>query len=388
MLTSSMIKKFFPHLGLIATLLIATPWAGASTKYFPLSSLKGTSNHQVIASPVNYQGRDALHVTVSPDHKSIEEGGCDNCTFVAVKGTKFSHGTIEIDVAGKPQVGAPDWAKGFVGVIFRADLKKDKYEGLYLRPVNAKLPDQLQRNHSTQYFSYPDHPWHKLREAAPGRYESYAPMEVGEWTRMRIDVDGTKLRLYLNHSNEAALVVNDLKLGADQKGIVGLFTEPGTDAYFSNLKVTNKEPGFMADPVIPLSVADAQTLIQPFYDLFSMQGNEKDARSAFAKDWKSYYSNTGFRDLDQTMGFVMGPWRQMLPDSRWVQDDIAVTRDNRIIVRGTLSGTPAGESFFGAPVTGKPISIMTLDMHKVVGGKIVETHHIEDWISAVNQLKE
>ena len=259
-----------------------------------------------------------------------------------------------------------------------------------MRPKNAVADNQLQRNHSVQYFSAPDHPWHVLRKATPGKYEAYAPIEVGQWTKMRVDVDGTKMRLYLNGSTLPTLVVDDLKLGADHSGGLGLFTEPGTDAYFRNLVVTPREKGFITTPATQLGVAEAQDLIRPFYDLFTLDGNEDEAaaRAIFADGWVSYYSNEGFRTLDETMEFVMKIWPAMLPNSKWVQNDIAVTTDNKIIVRGTLTGTPAGETFFGAPVTGKSISIMTLDMHKVENGKIVESHHIEDWAGAVQQLAQ
>ena len=44
-------------------------------------------------------------------------------------------------------------------------------------------------------------------------YESYADMEAGAWTTMRIEVAGTKARLYVNGASQPCLVVNDLKHG-------------------------------------------------------------------------------------------------------------------------------------------------------------------------------
>ncbi len=365
---------------------LAASAAFAETQTFPLTSLEGTENHEVITTPVRYKGFEALHVTVSPEHKSIEQGGCDNCTFTSLDGIDFSNGSIEIEVAGKPVENAPNWARGFVGILFRADVAAGKYEGVYLRPRNATAKTQIQRNHTLQYFSIPGHPWHALRKETPGHYESYAPLETGAWTKMRVDVDGTTMRLFLNGSSTPALTVNDLKLGADQRGTIALFTEPATDAYFRNLVVTPREAGFSQESEPRLSEADAGALIKPFYDLFSLKGKEEDARAAFADTWKSYYSNEGFRTLDETLEFVVNTWPKMLPNSKWVQDDLSVTTDNEIVVRGTLTGTPAGETFFGAPVTGKSISIMTLDTHKVVNGKIVETHHVEDWARGLRQL--
>lgn len=63
-------------------------------------------------------------------------------------------GTIEVDLAGQPAAGAPDTARGFIGIAFR--LQGDgSYEYIYLRLTNGRA-DQLRRNHSTQYSSNPD----------------------------------------------------------------------------------------------------------------------------------------------------------------------------------------------------------------------------------------
>ena len=206
----------------------------------PLLTVEGMTAHEVLAKPTRHAGRDGSHVTVAPDHKSIEQGGCDNCTLLMVDGIDFGNGTIEIDVAGAPTSGAPDWARGFGGVVVRADAAATTYEGVYLRPLNAVAGDQLGRNHTLQYFSYPDFPWHALRKSDPGAYESYAPLEPGAGTHLRLEVEGDRAELYVNHADEPALVVGDLKHGPDLRGTIGLFTEPATDAYFRNLIVTHQ----------------------------------------------------------------------------------------------------------------------------------------------------
>ena len=44
-------------------------------------------------------------------------------------------------------------------------------------------------------------------------------------------------RLYLNDNPQPVLVVYNLKLGADNKGAIGLFVDSGTDAFFRDIKV-------------------------------------------------------------------------------------------------------------------------------------------------------
>ncbi|MDG3085541.1 DUF1080 domain-containing protein [Vibrio hannami] len=206
----------------------------------PLTSLESLQKNSVNASVVTYKGFKAIHATVLTNHKSIEDGGCDNCTYLSLTDVIFSNGTIEVDVAGKPQEGAPAWAKGFIGVIFRANTKEQHYEGVYLRPVNAELDNQLMRNHSVQYFSYPNFEWKRLRDEFPGHYETYAPLKSGEWTHMKIEVKDEEMKLYINYSESPSFIVTDLKLGKDQIGTVGLLTGVGSDAYFKNLTITHK----------------------------------------------------------------------------------------------------------------------------------------------------
>jgi len=57
------------------------------------------------------------------------------------------------------------------------------------------------------------------------------------------------------------------------------------------------------------------------------------------------------------------------------------------VVRGEATGTPVAQ-FMGVPPQGKRFTAMTIDIHEVRGGKIVRTHHVEDWTSAVHQLSQ
>ena len=131
--------------------------------------------------------------------------------------------------------------RGFIGLAFRLQNEKDtlKYECFYLRPTLGRDEDQLRRNHSTQYISAPYYPWQLLRKETPGMYESYADMVAGEWTHLKIKVEGLRAWLYINGASQPALIVNDLKLG-NSKGRLALWIGPGTDGYFSNLKIISK----------------------------------------------------------------------------------------------------------------------------------------------------
>lgn len=172
--------------------------------------------------------------------KAIKDTGVkavDEPTYIKLKDIDFANGLIEVKVLSRLLKDAPDFARGFIGVAFRINDSNTKYESIYLRPVNARVDDQVRRNHSIQYYSYPDYKFDRLRKEAPERYESYADMEMDKWITMRIEVNGTHAKLFLNNNTQPALIVNDLKHGADITGSVGLWVEVGTEGFFTDLKV-------------------------------------------------------------------------------------------------------------------------------------------------------
>jgi hypothetical protein len=182
----------------------------------------------VSVSRAMYQGKSAVRVDALPD-------AANGASYAVVKSSRFHNGTIEVELAGKPAASAGPAARGFIGVAFR--LQAGKYEYIYLRPTNGRADDQVRRNHSTQYSSHPDFDFDRMRKESPEKYESYVDLEPGVWTKYRIVVDGTKVRLFVDDAAQPCLIVNDLKLG-DSEGAVALWVGPGTEGYFSNLKIT------------------------------------------------------------------------------------------------------------------------------------------------------
>jgi hypothetical protein len=179
-------------------------------------------------------GKEVVRVTKDPKVQAVDEP-----TFAKLIDSDFKNGVIEVTVLSKLLEAAPDFARGFIGIAFRIDESNSKFEGIYIRPANGRAEEQLRRNRSTQYFSYPDFKFDRLREETPGKYESYADMELNEWIKLKIEVKGEKAKLYLNGSKQPVLVVNDLKHGADISGCIGLWVDIGTDGYFTDLRVEN-----------------------------------------------------------------------------------------------------------------------------------------------------
>jgi hypothetical protein len=185
-------------------------------------------------SVVEYRGRRAVKLVPSRDASATAE---DMLAILA--GHDFKDGTIEVDVAGAPLPGASEGARGFIGLAFRTGEHGEWSEIFYLRPTNGRADDQLRRNHSVQYVSPPDWSWHRLRDESPGVYESYADLEPGVWTHMKIVVAGKTARLYVNNAAEPCLVVNDLKHG-DAAGRVAFWAQFETDAYFGPISISSR----------------------------------------------------------------------------------------------------------------------------------------------------
>jgi hypothetical protein len=202
----------------------------------PLDNPNDMQLRNVKMEQVTYKGRRALRVTDAAPANTP-----DGIQLVILKKTEFQDGVIEIDLTGEPGLNAGAEARGFVGIAFRVNLDtpKDaaKYECFYLRPTNGRADDQARRNHSTQYISYPDFPWSRLRKEFPEKYESYVDLVPGEWTKVRIEVRGDKAYLYVHDSPQPVLLVNDLKQGQSH-GQIALWVGAGTVAHFANLRVS------------------------------------------------------------------------------------------------------------------------------------------------------
>lgn len=218
-------EKMFAAAVIVSLLAARFPAAGQTVEKLQLQKVR--------AEAAEYRGSKAIHLTQAPDAQGED-------TLAIVTGSELQDGVIEVDIAGAPAPGAFAGARGFIGVAFRVQPAAAKFELFYLRPTNGRAEDQLRRNHSTQYVSFPDWPWQRTRKETPGLYESYTDLEPGVWTKMKIVVAGAKARLYVSSAEQPCLIVNDLKL-PPLAGAIGLWVGPGTDAYFANLHVTRQK---------------------------------------------------------------------------------------------------------------------------------------------------
>ena len=138
-----------------------------------------------------------------------------------------------------------------------------------------------------------------------------------------------------------------------------------------------------------LSDLEAREIIGPWYSLFSV-ATRGDVRAtqqaALTPDYESCagYLPSECRDRDATVKLVDG-FAKSIPDLRFDIKEVLVSGD-RVVVRGELTGTPAGD-LFGAPHSGKSFRMMTIDIQTVRDGRIAKTFHIENWLSALRQVR-
>jgi hypothetical protein len=214
---------------ILATLPLASVVAAAEPRVYPLPGTDGLVLKNVVAQAAEHDRRKALRVVEAP--------GAKGETVAILPDSQFEDGTIEVELAARPLPGAAESARGFAGIAFRVDAAGEAYECFYLRPTNGRAEDQLRRNHSTQYISHPDFTWDRLRKEQPGVYESYVDLEPGVWTRLRITVAGADARLFVHGAAQPTLIVKGMKRGLT-RGAVALWIGPGTEAFFSDLRIT------------------------------------------------------------------------------------------------------------------------------------------------------
>jgi hypothetical protein len=173
------------------------------------------------------------------DAKNLE-ATVDEPTYAKLMNLDFENGTIEVKMLSRIQDPSPfQSAQGFIGLAFRISENDTAFESIYLRPKVGRSDNQLSRNHTVQYFSYPNFKFERLRKEAEGMFETSAPVNIDEWITMRIEVNGEKVYMFINDAKYSTFVVEKMK-GRTIHGSIALWVDIGTIGYFKDLKVQRK----------------------------------------------------------------------------------------------------------------------------------------------------
>ena len=138
-----------------------------------------------------------------------------------------------------------------------------------------------------------------------------------------------------------------------------------------------------------LTEAQARAVIAPWYSLFNqpVQGDVKAVQEKVLTP--DYQSCSGVLPgecwgRDQSIK-VVGNFAKSIPDMKFEIKEVLVAGD-RVVVRGEVFGTPSGD-LFGVPHTGKSFRITAIDIQTIKDGRIAKTYHLENWLSALGQLR-
>jgi len=145
-----------------------------------------------------------------------------------------------------------------------------------------------------------------------------------------------------------------------------------------------------ASSAAPLSLEAAKAIVSPFYDTLTNPATkdvEALVKSATKDDWISFSGPTTYKNRDAFIAQVQG-FGKLIPDLKWeIKDMVVDSAGQKIVVRSEASGTPEG-IFMGVDnVNKKSFKIYAIDFHFIKDGKMAQVHHVEDWMSAIRQLK-
>jgi len=138
-----------------------------------------------------------------------------------LKDFEMRDGVIDVDVATPA-------TRGFFGIQFRISGDGANAEWVYLRQHKSGLPDAMQYTP----VLHTGLNWQLYN--GPG-FTGAVDIPKNVWFHLRLEVIGAQAKLYVKDMDKPALVMNDLKSGA-QKGQVALSVLTG-ETYFSNFEV-------------------------------------------------------------------------------------------------------------------------------------------------------
>lgn len=188
-----------------------------------------TASH-VLCELVEFQGEQVVRVE---KHEKLEM--FDEDTFVLINNVKIQNGAIQATVRSRLLPNAPDFARGFIGLVFRVNDNNSEFESYYVRPTNGRHPDPVRRAHGSQYFAYPGYTFSYFREHKLDGFEAPVDIDIDEWITIRIEFLGEKAKFFVNDLVEPVLIIDSLKHGNRIAKGIGLYVDTGTEGFFKDL---------------------------------------------------------------------------------------------------------------------------------------------------------
>ncbi|MBM9509479.1 ester cyclase [Actinacidiphila acididurans] len=134
-----------------------------------------------------------------------------------------------------------------------------------------------------------------------------------------------------------------------------------------------------------MSVADPtgnEALVRRFYEPLNT-GDTDPVDQLLAPGWEvepPLEAGPGPDGWKGTVAYIRG----VLGDLTLTIEDVVAAGD-RVAVRLVMRGTQRGE-LLGVPATGRQVAIRASDYHRIEGGRIVQSWHLEDFYGVLQQL--
>ncbi|MHB1009041.1 MAG: hypothetical protein ACYC1E_07385 [Propionibacteriaceae bacterium] len=192
--------------------------------------------HTDVAHIKHVHGRTSLRVALSEDmtrYRDDDGGSVDLPTFVSLP-ICFEDVALEVDVWSRLYEGASPAAAPLAGLAYRVSNRDRRSRQAEVRPLNGPRhkPPTAWTRRAAQFVTYQQWPFDSLQPPTPST--GSAP-GLDQWTRVSVQIDGTRLVALVDGDVSLVIPVNR---AAAPRGDIGLFVDVGTEAYFSNLRVT------------------------------------------------------------------------------------------------------------------------------------------------------
>ena len=135
---------------------------------------------------------------------------------------------------------------------------------------------------------------------------------------------------------------------------------------------------------------EAHATVSPFYRRALTVNAETTPAAVLEKILADNFQSINSQETKGKAALIrqVGFFWQLIPDLVWEPKDLVIGADGKkVVVRSVATGSPKG-NFMGMELDGsRSFRIDTTDIHEVENGQIVRVHHLEDWATAMRQLK-
>ncbi|QLP98404.1 MAG: ester cyclase [Rhodoblastus sp.] len=136
-----------------------------------------------------------------------------------------------------------------------------------------------------------------------------------------------------------------------------------------------------------LAAASDKAIVEAFYSGFlTSKGQDVAVEGArlMATNFESVGDFSGKAKGREDLIAQIKRFHTLVPNLKWEPVEI-LEAGGRYVVRSRATGAPNGP-LFGVNGEGKSFTMMTIDIHEVVDGKLLRAYHVEDWAGALRQL--